>query len=187
MLSFILCPGLHNFRSLPSSLHWSPGHSSYQRKENWEGKIRRWRLYYNSRNLHISQWTRNSGLFCVKLFGLCISFMSRVVSVSRTVHSPTSLKCVQLTVMLSFQGATSHHLGQNFSKMFDIVFEDPDPTKQVSSTMFTWNGIMVHRRIAGKPLPSPLPSRSPPPPPSPRFLTLCSGNTKSEAVIIITQ
>ncbi|CAH3119198.1 unnamed protein product [Porites lobata] len=28
------------------------------------------------------------------------------------------------------QGATSHHLGQNFSKMFDIVFEDPDPTKQ---------------------------------------------------------
>lgn len=24
------------------------------------------------------------------------------------------------------QGATSHHLGQNFSKMFGIVFEDPD-------------------------------------------------------------
>ena len=24
------------------------------------------------------------------------------------------------------QAATSHHLGQNFSKMFDIVFEDPD-------------------------------------------------------------
>lgn len=23
------------------------------------------------------------------------------------------------------QGATSHHLGQNFSKMFDISFEDP--------------------------------------------------------------
>lgn len=31
------------------------------------------------------------------------------------------------------QGATSHHLGQNFSKMFDIVFEDPDPAKQVST------------------------------------------------------
>ncbi|XP_048579210.1 bifunctional glutamate/proline--tRNA ligase-like isoform X2 [Nematostella vectensis] len=28
------------------------------------------------------------------------------------------------------QGATSHHLGQNFSKMFDIVFEDPDPNVQ---------------------------------------------------------
>lgn len=28
--------------------------------------------------------------------------------------------CVHL-----FQGATSHHLGQNFSKMFEIVFEDP--------------------------------------------------------------
>jgi prolyl-tRNA synthetase len=24
-----------------------------------------------------------------------------------------------------FQAATSHHLGQNFSKMFDITFEDP--------------------------------------------------------------
>ena len=33
----------------------------------------------------------------------------------------------------SFQGATSHHLGQNFSKMFEIVFEDPDPTIQVGS------------------------------------------------------
>ncbi len=28
-----------------------------------------------------------------------------------------------------FQAATSHHLGQNFSKMFDISFEDPE-TKQ---------------------------------------------------------
>lgn len=26
----------------------------------------------------------------------------------------------------SIQGATSHHLGQNFSKMFDIIFEDPE-------------------------------------------------------------
>ena len=26
------------------------------------------------------------------------------------------------------QGATSHHLGQNFSKMFNIQFEDPDST-----------------------------------------------------------
>ena len=25
-----------------------------------------------------------------------------------------------------FQGATSHHLGQNFSKMFEIDFEDPN-------------------------------------------------------------
>lgn len=25
----------------------------------------------------------------------------------------------------SSQGATSHHLGQNFSRMFEIVFEDP--------------------------------------------------------------
>ena len=26
----------------------------------------------------------------------------------------------------AIQGATSHHLGQNFSKMFDITFEDPE-------------------------------------------------------------
>lgn len=26
---------------------------------------------------------------------------------------------------LPSQGATSHHLGQNFSRMFEIVFEDP--------------------------------------------------------------
>ena len=36
-----------------------------------------------------------------------------------------------LYCLIFSQGATSHHLGQNFSKMFDIVFEDPDPTKQV--------------------------------------------------------
>ena len=29
-------------------------------------------------------------------------------------------------INLSIQGATSHHLGQNFSMMFDIVYEDPD-------------------------------------------------------------
>jgi Prolyl-tRNA synthetase len=28
--------------------------------------------------------------------------------------------------LLFVQGATSHHLGQNFSKMFDIVFDDPE-------------------------------------------------------------
>ena len=26
----------------------------------------------------------------------------------------------------AIQGATSHHLGQNFSKMFDITFENPE-------------------------------------------------------------
>lgn len=26
----------------------------------------------------------------------------------------------------AIQGATSHHLGQNFSKMFEVVFEDPE-------------------------------------------------------------
>ena len=30
----------------------------------------------------------------------------------------------------AIQGATSHHLGQNFSKMFDISFEDPNDSKK---------------------------------------------------------
>lgn len=29
---------------------------------------------------------------------------------------------------MSVQAATSHHLGQNFSKMFDITYEDPSGT-----------------------------------------------------------
>lgn len=33
------------------------------------------------------------------------------------------------------QGATSHHLGQNFSKMFDISYEDPD---NVGQKTFAW-------------------------------------------------
>ena len=31
------------------------------------------------------------------------------------------------------QAATSHHLGQNFSKMFDISFEDPTPSSDHST------------------------------------------------------
>ena len=32
------------------------------------------------------------------------------------------------------QAATSHHLGQNFSKMFDIMFEDPDQVRAMITT-----------------------------------------------------
>jgi prolyl-tRNA synthetase len=28
------------------------------------------------------------------------------------------------------QGATSHHLGQNFSKMFEVMFEDTDAQRK---------------------------------------------------------
>ena len=31
-----------------------------------------------------------------------------------------------LSFLFVLKGATSHHLGQNFSKMIEIVFEDPD-------------------------------------------------------------
>lgn len=47
------------------------------------------------------------------------------------------------------QAATSHHLGQNFSKMFDIVFEDPKTNKKEFVYQNSWGlttrtiGVMV--------------------------------------------
>lgn len=39
---------------------------------------------------------------------------------------------------LYFQAATSHHLGQNFSKMFDISFEDPDTHEKQFAYQNSW-------------------------------------------------
>lgn len=36
------------------------------------------------------------------------------------------------------QGATSHCLGQNFSKMFDISVEDPSPNAKKGDRLFAW-------------------------------------------------
>ncbi|XP_059478554.1 bifunctional glutamate/proline--tRNA ligase [Neocloeon triangulifer] len=47
------------------------------------------------------------------------------------------------------QGGTSHHLGQNFSKMFDIVFEDPETQEKKFVYQNSWGittrtiGVMV--------------------------------------------
>ncbi|XP_045124426.1 bifunctional glutamate/proline--tRNA ligase-like [Portunus trituberculatus] len=47
------------------------------------------------------------------------------------------------------QGATSHHLGQNFSKMFEIVFEDPETKEKQFVFQNSWGlttrtvGVMV--------------------------------------------
>ncbi|XP_022711393.1 bifunctional glutamate/proline--tRNA ligase-like [Varroa jacobsoni] len=47
------------------------------------------------------------------------------------------------------QGATSHHLGQNFSKIFDIVYEDPDTREKRYVYQNSWGittrtiGVMV--------------------------------------------
>ncbi|GFR95325.1 bifunctional glutamate/proline--tRNA ligase [Elysia marginata] len=38
----------------------------------------------------------------------------------------------------AIQGATSHHLGQNFSKMFDIVFEDPETQQKTHVYQNSW-------------------------------------------------
>lgn len=47
------------------------------------------------------------------------------------------------------QGATSHHLGQNFSKMFEIIFEDPETKQKQFCYQNSWGittrtiGVMV--------------------------------------------
>lgn len=49
----------------------------------------------------------------------------------------------------AIQGATSHHLGQNFSKMFDIIFEDPETQQKQYCFQNSWGlttrtiGVMV--------------------------------------------
>ena len=49
----------------------------------------------------------------------------------------------------AIQGGTSHHLGQNFSKMFDIVFEDPETQEKQHVWQNSWGittrtlGVMV--------------------------------------------
>lgn len=61
----------------------------------------------------------------------------------------------------AIQGATSHHLGQNFSKMFDIVFEDPETQKKKFVYQNSWGittrtigvMIMIHADNKGLVLP----------------------------------
>lgn len=61
----------------------------------------------------------------------------------------------------AIQGATSHHLGQNFSKMFEIVFEDPETQQKQFVYQNSWGittrtigvMIMVHADNQGLVLP----------------------------------
>ncbi|CAH0551913.1 unnamed protein product [Brassicogethes aeneus] len=61
----------------------------------------------------------------------------------------------------AIQGATSHHLGQNFSKMFEIVFEDPETQEKKYVYQNSWGittrtigvMIMVHADDQGLVLP----------------------------------
>ncbi|EDV94976.1 bifunctional glutamate/proline--tRNA ligase [Drosophila grimshawi] len=61
----------------------------------------------------------------------------------------------------AIQGATSHHLGQNFSKMFDIVYEDPETQQKQFVYQNSWGittrtigvMIMVHADNQGLVLP----------------------------------
>ena len=61
----------------------------------------------------------------------------------------------------AIQGATSHHLGQNFSKMFEITFEDPESGEKKYVYQNSWGIttrtlgvlIMVHGDNQGLVLP----------------------------------
>lgn len=61
----------------------------------------------------------------------------------------------------AIQGATSHHLGQNFSKMFEIVYEDPETQQKQYAYQNSWGMttrtigvmIMVHADNQGLVLP----------------------------------
>lgn len=61
----------------------------------------------------------------------------------------------------AIQGATSHHLGQNFSKMFDITYEDPDTQEKKHVFQNSWGittrtigvMIMIHADNQGLVLP----------------------------------
>merc|ERR1712050_548999 len=67
----------------------------------------------------------------------------------------------------AIQGATSHHLGQNFAKMFDISFQDPSDTtgkKRENAYQNSWGitqrtigvSVMVHGDDRGLVLPPPI-------------------------------
>jgi bifunctional glutamyl/prolyl-tRNA synthetase len=47
----------------------------------------------------------------------------------------------------AIQGGTSHHLGQNFSKMFDIIFEDPETQEKKYVYQNSWG---ITTRTIGK-------------------------------------
>ncbi|KAJ8944960.1 hypothetical protein NQ318_013108 [Aromia moschata] len=61
----------------------------------------------------------------------------------------------------AIQGATSHHLGQNFSKMFDIIYEDPETQEKKFVYQNSWGittrtigvMIMIHADNQGLVLP----------------------------------
>ena len=46
----------------------------------------------------------------------------------------------------AIQGATSHHLGQNFSKMFDITFENPETGEKQYVFQNSW-GITTRNQL----------------------------------------
>merc|ERR1712071_504088 len=73
----------------------------------------------------------------------------------------TTVEAFIATSGRAIQGGTSHHLGQNFSKMFDIVFEDPETQEKEFVYQNSWGLttrtigvlVMVHSDDKGLVLP----------------------------------
>ena len=73
----------------------------------------------------------------------------------------TNVRSLNANIFRSIQGATSHHLGQNFSKMFDITFENPETGEKQFVFQNSWGFttrtigvlIMVHGDNMGLVLP----------------------------------
>ena len=69
-----------------------------------------------------------------------------------------SVGVVNVKVGVGFQAATSHHLGQNFSKMFEIDFEHPEKVTHTPSHPHTLTPL--HRK-GSMSLPTRIPGVSP--------------------------
>lgn len=106
-----LYAGSANPGSICQGVWGANGHPCDKREEDWEGEICRRRLHNNRGGIHLCQRPSHSGN-TLALFSQS-SYSSKQVNIALKQESPFP------------QGATSHHLGQNFSKMFEIVFEDP--------------------------------------------------------------
>ena len=114
--------GAHNHRLLRRDLREPVGDPSHERSQDAEGEVCGWRLHTHRRSVHRCVRTRHSSEFS--------AFTEKPAchcSLNNLFSRCTSIKA-----------ATSHHLGQNFSKMFDISFEDPDSSERRFAYQNSW-------------------------------------------------
>ena len=81
--------------------------------------------------------TKGPTISCTVLAKQIIKYLIQSYHTTEHCYSYNSL-LFHIRFFLSFQAATSHHLGQNFSKMFDISFEDPETKEKVFAYQNSW-------------------------------------------------